>query len=123
MKFAISSVRFTDAQECLERYELEKLGGVVRHGTWVFRQSPADEYYESSEDYSWVEVELDGFEQLEELLAHVRQLAPTTRPRFRGILVNGAPDVRHEGAPGGRRWFRGPEVPPWRVTICDSWMD
>ena len=122
MKFAVSSVRFDDAQECLEHYGLEKLGGVVRRGTWMWRDRPADDYHESVED-SWVELDLDGFEQLEELLAHVRPLAPTTRPRFRGILVNGAPGVRHEGAPGGRRWFRGPEVPPWRVTLCDSWMD
>jgi hypothetical protein len=119
MKFAVSSVRFDDAAECLAHYELEKLGGVVRRGTWMSRRSPADPYHESVEA-SWVELDLD-FAQLEELLAHVRPLAPTTRPRFRGILVDGP--RHHEHGPGGRQWFRGPVLPAWYVTLCDSWMD
>lgn len=118
-RFAVSSVRFDDARECMERYQLEKFGGVVREGTWMCRSRPADDYHESVKG-SWVELDLE-LAQLEQLLAHVRQLAPTTRPRFRGILVNGP--RHHEHAPGGRQWFRGPEIPAWSVTICDSWMD
>jgi len=120
VKFAVSSVlHCEDARKCLEHYELEKFGGVVREGTWMCRRGPADEYYESVGN-SWVELDLD-FKQLEELLAHVRQLAPKDRPGFRGIVVNGP--RHHEHGPGGRMWFRGPEIPPWSVTIYDTYMD
>lgn len=121
LKFAVSSVLYDDAAECLARYELEKFGGVVRRGQWMSRCRPEDDYHESVED-SWVELDLE-FGQLEELLAHVRQLAPVVRgrPWFRGVVVNGP--RHHEHGPGGRQWFRGPEIPAFCVTIYDTYMD
>ena len=120
MKFAVSSLRHCeDARKTLEHYQLEKFGGVVREGTWMCRDRPADPYREIVGD-SWVEIELE-FGNLAELLKHVRQLAPKDRPGFRGILLNGP--RRHEHGPGARQWLRGPEKPEWSVTIHDDYMD
>jgi hypothetical protein len=119
VKFAVSCVRWEDAQRCLEHYDLEKWGGVVRRGTWRERHDGREHDTVPS---SWVELELE-WDEIPQLEAHVRQFHPPGRPYFRGLVLNRGRTgdaVTHRRT---LRWFVGPEIPPWCITIYDTWMD
>ena len=121
MKFAVSSVRHEmDAQECMDRYQLGSWGGVVRSGTWRERHQDGREH-DSIED-SWVELDLE-WDELPRFEAHVRQLASEGRPAFRGLVVARGRTGDAQTYRGTLRWFVGPEIPPWSLTIFDSYMD
>jgi len=121
VRLAVRSVRLEGAAKTLELYQLGRFGGVVRQGAW--RERYLDHESHDSVEDEWVEVELD-VQQLLELEAHVRQLAPAGRPGYRGLLIGPerTGDVV-EYRPGRRRWFEGDERAPMRATIVDDYMD
>jgi hypothetical protein len=125
MRFAVGSARFeTDAQECLDHYQLERWGGVVRRGMWRERHTDGLGNVREHDTVpgSWVELELE-WDELPRFEAHVRQFHPPGRPHWRGLVLcrgRTGDAVTHRGI---LRWFVGAEIPPLFITSYDTGMD